>query len=345
MSEATTMVGAGVPASEGAAPVASEGAAAPVDAPDAGLSMDDVAALSAADSGGGEETVALGEHEIPLSVLEAAMSDEKLMRRLKRTLRVDGQDVEVSLMDALDRYPLAAGAQKRMWEAAQQRKQVEQLIGAMKSDPLGVMERVLGGSEAIYKAVADRLEYEGMSPEDRARLDEERDLRQRAARADEYERAEQERTASAKQERLQKTYAEGIRGAIEGAGLRVSKHAIQRTAMVLDQAMRDGIVGEDIAPADYQWAARQVAAEIEEERASLIPEDAEGDALIESVGEARARRIAQAYAARVRAKQQPVRREPNPDGSPASPRRSSGKPGAESWDDFFARKNREMGIG
>lgn len=329
----------------GAAVEASQDNAAPVAANDNGdLGAEDLDALTSAvegDAPAPTDTVRIGEHDVPFEVLQAAMADDGIMQRLTRKLKVDGEEVEVSFADALQSVPLAKGAQKRMWEAAQQRKQVEQLVDAMKRDPLGIMERVLGGSDAVYKAVADRLEYEGMPPEDRARLDEERELRRKAGRADEYEKAEQERELAARTAKLQQTYAEGIRGALEAGGVRVSPHAVARTAMVLDAAIKDGVLGADITQADYQWAASRVAEELDAERSALIPDDVEGDALIESVGEARARRIAQAYAARVRARQTPVKHEPaNDNGGERRAKREA----PQTWEDWFAQADRKMGI-
>lgn len=330
------------PSAEGAAPAADGGGVngAPVTESSIGegFAPEDVEALESAEALGGD-TVRIGEFDVPIEAL-ASLPDD-VLAKISRSVKIDGEDVSVTLAEALSQVPLAKSAYKRMESAAKIRKQADALVAAMRENPMEVMTRVLGGPEAVYKAVADQLEYEGMTPEERARMDRERELHAKASRADEYERREQEQRQAAQVAKLRESYTTGIRGALEGAGVKLSTYAVKRTADVLSAAMRDGLIpDENITAADYKWAAEQVRSEIDAERS--IPDDLDGDALIAHVGEETARRIARAVAAKVRGAQKPVERDS--DGA-ARPRASRNKSTRDmSWSEFIENANRRMGI-
>lgn len=105
----------------------------------------------------------------------------------KRRMKVDGQEVEVSIDDAFRSYERFGASMKRFEEAAKTKKDAEAMVSrserreaAIKqrlSDPtqaLNLVERVLG-PELFYRAmserIAERIQYEKLSPAERARVD------------------------------------------------------------------------------------------------------------------------------------------------------------------------------
>ncbi len=285
----------------------------------------DLAALAEAiegDDGGAvaEETIRIGEHEIPVSVLEQ-LPDEAL-KRIKRKLKAGGRELEVTLAEALEAVPRAEGWQRKMWEASQRAKQVDSIAQRFLADPIGAAEQLaelygIGRGEArqrLEQAMLERYKYEGLDPEERAKLDRQRELEAKARRADELEREAKEREAQAETARHREVFTRAMSPAIEAAGLRATPHTIARVAMTLDAAMRDGIIASVPTEGDFRWAAGEVAKERAAERDAELPEDADGDTLIERIGEKRASIIARAWAKRV------AKQAPSPTRSGAPPR-------------------------
>lgn len=283
---------------------------------DGDLDADTLAALETA--GDGPERVRLGDLEVPLEALQAALDNPELLKKLKRKIKAAGEEREISLADAFDAVPKAEGWQKKQWEAAQRIKQVEGLVEKMKSDPIGAMTQILGSEDVVYDAVLDRLRYQGMSHEDRARIDQERELRRKAELGEEYlRRQEQERvereTAAARQ-----AWQRDIVGALKAAGARGTTWEIQRAAGYVSEVLQHLPNGQRLTPQQQQQLAQQAAeyvrGERERERAAEI-DGLDDDGLLKHIGTDLARRIARAYARQVRAAQgarpEPVR-EPSP---------------------------------
>ena len=346
-------------------PTASEPStsAATASAPDAGISAEGASApegLAPATASAGE-TIRVGDHDIPLSVLEA-LPDEALAR-IKRKIRAGGEELEITLADALRDAPLAKGAQKRLWEASQVRKQAEevraqaeQAAQLMAKDVIAATMRLHevdreGAIDLIASALEPDLLLAEMTPqerrvemrrreEDAAKEAMQRELQRKAALADRYEAQERARREEAETAKARTTILAGLDAAFKGAGVAKTKYAIQRAAHLLDRAIQDGAIRGAPSQGDLEWAAKAVAAEVREDAEGLIPADAEGEALIAHVGEARAAKIAKAYAARVAAKSKPARA---PEGTRTPAAKAAQQLEGESWAQWRARKNAEMG--
>lgn len=313
------------------------------DVPELGdLSDEDIAALSDGRRAAPKtpkaagDTIMIGGVEVPVSALSELPDD--VLRKIKRKVWSDGGEREVSLAEALEAVPQADGWQRRQWEAAQQRKQLAAIVQRMHDDPVGAMTQVLGSSDAVYAKIMEQLEYDGLPPKERARIDEERRLRQRAARADEYERREQEQQTRAAVERSKATYTASMESALKAAGVPVTQYAIRRMAHAIGAEMDEGILSGEPSPADFARAAKLAAKEYEEERAAWL--DGDGEALIAHLGEERARKVARAFAQRMRAAQKTPERRPTPGAAP----RSSPAERPKSWEEFFAERDRRLGI-
>lgn len=306
---------------------------------DLGLDDEDAEALEGAGEPG-EETIRIGDLDVPLSALSSLPDD--VLKRIKRKIKSSGKELEISLADALESVPKAEGWQRRMWEARQKEQGLEKIAQQMGTDPVGAYAALHGVSrsqamDALTAKYMAELEQERMTPEERAKADKQADLERRARRADELEKQERDRAMQAETDNQRRVFVGHTKTALEGAGLASSKRNVQQVALLVDRMMRDGVIKGAPTADDFAEAAKDLAKEIDEERGGWLPEDAEGDALIEKIGIAKARKIAQAMAKRVRKGAPVVERKREPGAAPRT------KP-ADSWEEWQARANRRQGI-
>ena len=259
----------------------------------------------------GEQTIKIGGVEVPISAL-ADLPDDAL-RHIKRKIKANGEETEVSLAEALDELPLARGAKKKMWEAAQLRKQLDAAAQLLGEDPVEAISRMRGisrdeAADIVAAKLMGDIERMSMSPEDRKAYDERQDLERRAKLADEYKAAEEARTMQARVETLTASYARSTRSALEQAGLQPTPYNVQRVASVLQPLIESERLPEDVPAEAFAWAAQQVQKERAEERTATFGQ-LDGDALLDTLGEDIARKVARAYAQKVR-KAQPAQRAP-----------------------------------
>lgn len=302
------------------------------------LSADDAEAIAEAvessPANPGEETIKIGNVDVPLSALNE-LSPE-VLKKIKRKVRANGTEMEVSLLEALESVPKSKDYIRKTQQLAQVRKQLEQIAQRMGGDTIGAYAALHGISrdEAVNDLLG-QLQREPMTKEEKRQ----RELELRAAQAEEYERRDEERAQGIEKERLAKSYIESINGALTSAGLKPSQYLTQRVAMTMGQAMQDGELTNP-GPDDFAHYAGVVAKEIAGERTETLgSEDEDGDALIARYGEKRAAKIARAYADKVRKAQKSPER---PAGS--APRATSAPKKNETYKEYIERKNREMGV-
>lgn len=302
------------------------------------LSASDAEALeeaidAAPDAKPGEETIKLGGFDVPLSALQELAPD--VLRKIKRKVRANGTEHEVSLLDGLEAIPKAKDYIRKTQQIADYKKKLEYAAQGMATDPIGTFAKLynISRDEAANEMI-NHLQREPVTKEEKRQ----RELEIRAAQAEEYERREEARAQDIEKERLARGYIESINGALTAVGLKPSQFLTQRVAMTMGQAMNDGDLTNP-GPDDFRHYASIVAKEISAERAEQMGgEDEDGNALIARYGEAKAAKIARAYAERVRQKKESPKR---PAGSP--PRATSEAPKKETFSEWQARKNREMG--
>lgn len=292
-------------------------AAPQASAPD--LAPEEIDAITGATDESGE-TVTIGGVEVPISALGELPDD--VLGKIRRKVKVSGEEREISLAEALQQASLAGGAHDKMREAARVRKEAEALQRKMLSDPLGAI-RELAAAEGIsrqqaedlvLRQVSQLLDYDAMSPEQRAEHDKRAEMERRAA---EHERWEREQITQRTQQETQQVVA----GALERHQLTGDARAERNVAMVAEGIIADlisaGRIREDRAippqlmAAVMDKAAGHVAQSIEQERArerDAWLEVDDDDALIERIGPERARRIAKAIAAKAKKAAAPQRR-------------------------------------
>jgi hypothetical protein len=177
--------------------------------------------------------------------------------------------------------------------------------------------------QLLEEHVYHELQYEGLKPEERKRVDEERSLREKAARADEYEKVEKKRREEADVAAHVQTIGEGLTSALTAAGMQPSEWAMRRAASAMEAMI--GAAGRDLTAAELQAAYRKAAEftrdEIERERGSHLETD-DDDELIRRVGEERAKRIARAIGAKAKKGAPPARAPAGSRAAPPPPRKS-----------------------
>lgn len=306
------------------------------------LDPEDVVALEGAgEAAPGEETVRIGDVDVPLSALSEL--PDAVLKKIKRKVKARGQELEVTLADALEAVPQAEGWRKRMWEAAQREKELEEIAHRMGTDHVGAYAALHGISrgeamDRLGKQYLQELQRDAMTPEERAAADRQADLERKAARVEEIERKERERQMQAEADSLRRTFLAATKPALENSGLKASKRNIQQVASIVDRALRDGVIKGTPTSDDFAWAAGELAKEVAEERDEYLPADAEGEALIERIGVDRARKIAQAYAKRVRKAAPKVERQRTGN----APARQESRP--QTWEEWRSETDRRQGI-
>jgi hypothetical protein len=276
------------------------------------------------------ETIRIGDHEVSIDALAALPEADldRVLKKLKRKVRSDGKDVEIDLLEALSLVPKAHRADRAVWEASEMRKAIEGVMQDFPRDPSGAVAKMFGvdrsrARQLLEEHVYHELQYEGLKPEERKRVDEERSLREKAARADEYEKVEKKRREEADVAAHVQTIGEGLTSALTAAGMQPSEWAMRRAASAMEAMI--GAAGRDLTAAELQAAYRKAAEftrdEIERERGSHLETD-DDDELIRRVGEERAKRIARAIGAKAKKGAPPARAPAGSRAAPPPPRKS-----------------------
>lgn len=327
MSETTTTASApaeSAPSTTSASAPAAEPAAA--SAPASASSEASDAELAAAldseggEGGSGEPTVTIGGVEIPVSAL-AELPDD-VLGSITRKVKVSGEEREVTLAEALQAVSLAGGAQDKMREAAQLRKQAEAALSNVLEDPIAAVEKIAEmrgvsreqAREIVFKRVADLIEYESMDPQERARLDHQREVERKAKAWEEMQQRQAEERERALHQQNTEQMGAMLGSALSEAGLDGGDaYAMRRAASIVEGLIAaEGNVPEHQIRSAMQRAAAIVRDEIQAERRRVFEVD-DDSALLEAIGQEQARRIARAYAARVK------KQAPKPAGSAPKP--------------------------
>jgi len=340
--EATTTSDGGAPApvvSDAGGDAAPEALGGNGSAPEAlGAEVLEAIEGAAADSNGAA-TVTIGGIEIPIEALADVPDD--VLGHIRRKITSAGEEREISLLEALEAVPKADGWQRKQWEAAQKIREVEDVYKRLRADPY-IEAALRGDGDAALRAAEARVleayRREGMSDEQRAEADRLAELERKAERADEYEKRARKEAEAAQTAKLADYFSSNIKRSLEAAGVPPSDRMLQRAATVMSSLIEGE--GRDLTQSELAGAFGRVAEfvrdEIEADRGSMFDVDDDA-ALIERIGDERARRIAKAYAARVRQAAPPPTA---PAGSKPAPRRKRPR----SFDELreeLERKDRE----
>ena len=208
----------------------------------------------------------------------------------KVKLKVDGKDMEVPVEQLVKDYNLKQASMKRFEEAAQVRKQAEQLIEQLFTDPESFLdhpklrEKGLSKRQIAEQILKREIEREMMSPEQLRQQEVETELeqlrREKAEREQAKKREEYERTKQAAEHK----YSTKFQEALEAAKLPKTPFTVKRLAEYQRQALR---AGYDLSAAELgELVADEVRGELSEVTSHL-----DAETLINIFGEDIAKKI------------------------------------------------------
>lgn len=185
----------------------------------------------------------------------AAANDNAAPPEPRHRVKVGGEERELTIAELAKLAEKGHGAEAKFREAAQLRKQMEAIVERLPTDTIGALEQLIGDkSKAARQVMAQLLrdpqaraeveaylvetyEYEAKPDAERRKIDEERDLREKARRAEEYEEAERERAHAAAVEQTQQTFVKQFGDALTSVGLTSSPHTLARMAHHVERAI------------------------------------------------------------------------------------------------------------
>lgn len=185
------------------------------------------------------------ESKSPIKESDAA----KLVKKYK--VKVDGVEAEVDEDELIRSYQLRKVSDKRLQEATQARKQAEEFVSLLKSDPIKLLKDPRIGHDVKKLAeeyLMAELEQEMMSPE-------QRELKEAKSKLKSYEdmKAQQEKEMTERQEQelikhYQQNYQKEIISALDKSGLPRTEATVARMINYMAQNLEKsyGLTADDV---------------------------------------------------------------------------------------------------
>lgn len=158
-------------------------------------------------------------------------------------IKIDGVEYKVTPEEAIKNFQLKSASNKRFEEGAKMRKQAEQLVELLRTNPVEALRHINGNEsvlEMANKIVYDNLEKEMMTPEERQKVDLEQQVRQLQDNKNQLEQEKQEREHLAMVENLREDYEQKITSALQETGLAKTRWSVGRMATLISSAANNG---------------------------------------------------------------------------------------------------------
>lgn len=213
--------------------------------PSFGKSAADIAA-SAVAAATGDAKAPTGTPQEGAPEAAAAKAPEQPAEQRKFKIKVNGVEREVTEEQAIRYAQMGYGAQEKFQEAATLRKQVEQALEAMKTDPFGVLSQLGVDVDSIAEErLAKRMQRDLLTPEQRE-LEELREWRKQNQETEQQTRqqAEEQKKQAVFREQMQraaKQYDTDISQALAAANLPRIPEAVRDVAAKLLAAREHGV--------------------------------------------------------------------------------------------------------
>lgn len=187
----------------------------------------------------------------------------------RRRVKVEGEEREIDEKDIDALIQKGLSADKRFKEASKYRKDAEMIAELMRTNPMAVLERAskMFGHDA-RKIVEEWLwknyiQLESLSPEEKERELERRELEKHRNDAKEREQAEKDRKFEEARQAYHGHYEREIIGALQEGGLPRTPRTVERIAHYLIEARKMGakIGPKDVVPLvreDYEKEIREL---------------------------------------------------------------------------------------
>jgi hypothetical protein len=174
---------------------------------------------------------------------ESAIKNAAEAALKKYKVKVDGEEIEVDENELLRGYQMRKASDKRFAEATQARKQAEEFVRLLKTDPTKVLSHPSIGHD-VKKLAEDyllaELEKEMMTPEQRQLKEYQQKLQQYEEMEKRQKEEYQNRQKEAVKQRYQQEYNQQIVGALENSGLPKTEHTVKRMIHYMYNALEKG---------------------------------------------------------------------------------------------------------
>lgn len=262
----------------------------------------------------------------------------------KFKIKVDGKDeeMEIDLSDeaAITRHlQMSKVAAKRMNEAAITRKQAEQFIHALQSDPMRVLSdpRVMGSEK--FQAIAEqflakKLQEQMLSPEERKRIEMEEKLRQYEEQDKKQKQDVEAKQIQALEEHYAQQYQKTIMDSLQSSNLPKNPFTVKRMAELMQKNIQHGL---DLEPTQLAQLVRE---DYQRELVSLIG-SSDADQIISMFGEDLTTKIRKHDLAKLKANQGSLPTHRNQPNSPQSNSGSAKPMTKDEWKAVIERRAKE----
>jgi CheY-like chemotaxis protein len=175
---------------------------------------------------------------------DAAKVEKKLKEEIKKyKLKTDGNEEEVDESELIRRAQKATGAEKRMQESAQLKKDFINFIENLKSNPRKVLADPALSIDVVkfaQEVLSQQLEDEQKSPEQREleQLKKEIEDIRAKEKADEEQRKQDDYNRSIA--KYEQEFEQQFQEAIESSGLPKKPALLRKMAMIMDTALQNG---------------------------------------------------------------------------------------------------------
>ena len=188
--------------------------------------------------------------------------DEQAMGKFVK-VKVDGQEIEVPLAEALKDYQLKKASYKKMEEASHEKQRALKLLELAEKDPFEMLKLLGKDPRGLTEEyLAKQLEEELMSEDEKRLRDERRELEE--FRAEKKRREEEAKQRQLQEEELkvsQQLDAE-LTQAFQSASLPKHKFFVQQVAATMLDAAKQGV---DLSP-------KEAVGRVEKAFSSYLPE-------------------------------------------------------------------------
>jgi hypothetical protein len=159
-------------------------------------------------------------------------------------VKINGNEQEVDEQELLAGYSTRKAADEKFREAAMTRKQAEEFISLLKTDPLKVLNNPNLGinfKELAEKFLVEQYEDDMLDPRDRELREAKRQLAEIEEQKKEQQKQQEEAQATELRERYTNDYVKNITDALSTSGLPKTEHTVKRMAYYMAEGLKRGM--------------------------------------------------------------------------------------------------------
>lgn len=221
----------------------------------------------------------------------------------RHKVKIGGEEKDLTLAELTKLAEKGGGAEKAFREAAQLRKEVASYLDRLPQDVPGAIAQLIGDKSRAARHIMDQMmrdpstraeleaylvetyEYEGLPHEERKRVDEHRDLKQKAEELERIKKADEERRDAEETKKLSAQFEAAFTKGLESIGWPVDEDTIPEMAIEAQKALDRGerITAAEIAKRlrdkHLKFARRVLPGLTADELADIVQEEGFGKLL------------------------------------------------------------------